>query len=249
MTSSLETNSASGLESVFSQVLNLISRLMPSILENRKFVEWKPDGSPVTRADLIIEKELRFLLENSFDSLFLIGEESFDGKDASPGDVVAVLDPIDGTENFYSGFPIWGISLSIWTDGRHLGSLLTLPELGESLISGQRVEYFDSRILGFSSSISGTMGERLSHVHEARIFGCAVFNLISVIRGRLKQFENPIGAKSWDILAGLQLALEHGCEVIVDDEQYHGQYLEPTSRYRFQIRNQQRDHHGQGFFG
>ena len=36
---------------------------------------------------------------------------------------IAVLDPIDGTENFCSGLKEWGVSLSIWQGARHAGSL------------------------------------------------------------------------------------------------------------------------------
>ena len=65
--------------------------------------------------------------------------------------------------------------------------------------------------------------------------GCAVYNLLNVTRGSLARFINPSGAKSWDVLAGLMLAREHGCHVKVEGRDYDGRYLGPDKRHRFDV--------------
>ncbi|GFZ97801.1 hypothetical protein [Nesterenkonia alkaliphila] len=64
-----------------------------------------------------------------------------------------------------------------------------------------------------------------------------------MITGRVRRFVNPVGAYSWDLLAGLQLALEHGCTVTIDDAPYTGEYLHPGVKYRVDIsRGDQTNH-------
>lgn len=209
---------------------------LPEVEARRYSIRWKPDGSPVTDADVYLETLIEARLRESLGDLTFLGEETFA---ADPGAVpgwTAVLDPIDGTENFCSGLPVWGTSLSLWRDGVHRGSMLLLPELGRRLITGDEVTLRRSRITGFSSSISRELVEELLVVGEGRVTGCAVFNLYSVITGTFARFVNPVGAYSWDLLAGLMLAAEQRCEVYLDGQLYDGGYLAPGRRYRVDIR-------------
>jgi myo-inositol-1(or 4)-monophosphatase len=45
---------------------------------------------------------------------------------------------------------------------------------------------------------------------EFRIFGCSMYNMLSAVKGSFRSFENVNGVSCWDILPGLNLALEHG---------------------------------------
>jgi myo-inositol-1(or 4)-monophosphatase len=230
----------------------LIADSLPELQARRYDIRWKDDDSPVTEADIFLERRLTGWLAERLPGLVLIGEESFaDAPPAAPlaagrSGWVAVLDPIDGTENFCSGLKEWGVSLSLWRDGAHAGSLLMLPELGEHLATGDSIRPVRSRITGFSSSISPEIVSRIGHVGEARILGCAVYNLYNVTRGALARFVNPKGAFSWDLLAGVMLAREHGCDVLLDGKIYDGTFLEPDRKYRVDIRHRYDLHPGQG---
>lgn len=215
----------------------LVNNLLPTLSSLRGNVKIKTDNSPVTDADLLVEQEVEALLRKVLGELNFYGEESFTKASHSVDGWVAVLDPIDGTENFVSGLRTWGLSLTIWNSGTHVCSLLMLPELGERIVTGEKLEYFSSRITGFSSTISSELAAQLSKAGEVRISGCSVFNLISVIKGSYSRFVNPVGAYSWDLLAGVVLALEHECEVLIDDEPYYGAYLEPGKKYRVDVRH------------
>jgi fructose-1,6-bisphosphatase/inositol monophosphatase family enzyme len=59
--------------------------------------------------------------------------------------------------------------------------------------------------------------------------------MLNVVRGAYATFENPKGAKVWDIIAGLNLALEHGHTVTVDGQLYRGELLDPAGRYKFRV--------------
>lgn len=214
-----------------------ILSVLPDLEKRRYDISWKPDGSPVTAADVFLENAIREWLTREVPELSFIGEESWvPGQDIGEN-WVAVLDPIDGTENFCSGLKEWGVSISLWRKGQHEGSMLMLPELGETMTSGAIPLVPRSRIVGFSSSFTNDIGNGLADNPEGRIMGCAVYNLFNVIRGSFARFVNPKGAYSWDLLAGVVLAREAGCDVQVDGKEYDGQFLEPGRRYRVDIRH------------
>ena len=100
------------------------------------------------------------------------------------------------------------------------------------------MEKFESRISGLSSNLTFSDIQSLSSDYEYRITGSfCVFNMLNVIKGSFKSFENQKGANSWDILAGLNLALEHELNVLVNGEDYNGQFLSPDKKYSFKISN------------
>ena len=231
---------------VLEGVCDLIERNRAEIEERRYQITWKADGSPVTEADTYVEPLVEAYLRQELGSITFVGEETYAPGSRTLDGWTAVLDPIDGTENFCSGLQEWGISLTLWRDGSHAGSLLLLPELGQRLLTGDRITPVVSRITGFSSSISDELVSELAVTGEARISGCAVFNLMNVIHGSFRRFVNPVGAFSWDLLGGVMLALEHGCLVEIDGEVYAGEYLEPGRRYRVDIRHGSNSDSGQG---
>ncbi|MGJ9425478.1 inositol monophosphatase family protein [Nesterenkonia halotolerans] len=215
---------------------NKLMSLLPRLNDLRSELVLKPDDTPVTLADQLVQMELEELLRSRLGGLTFVGEEDQVGwSDAPSSGWVAVVDPIDGTENFASGLAEWGTAVSIFYRGLHAGSLIRLPELGQRLITGDSVDYSSSRITAFSSGVSEPLVRRLAETPQSRITGAAVYNLYGVVTGRFARFINPVGAYSWDLLAGLQLALEHNCEVTVDDHPYDGRYLEPGTRYRVEV--------------
>ncbi|VEG52328.1 inositol monophosphatase [Mycolicibacterium aurum] len=236
----LPESSADFTRDVLEEVVTHVSRVLPTVQSLRYEITWKADDSPVTAADVFLEGEIESLLRERLPDLSFVGEESYRPGFAPGSGWLAVLDPIDGTENFCSGFKEWGVSLSLWHDHKHSASLLLLPELGMRILSGDQIERVRSRIVGFSSSINDELAAQLSKAGEARIMGCAVYNMVNVIRGAYARFVNPVGAYSWDLLAGVALATEYGCEVTLDGRPYAGELLEAGRRYRVDIRHGRR---------
>ena len=147
-----------------------------------------------------------------------------------------VLDPIDGTENFVSGLKEWGIGISIYTNGLHQESCIYLPELNDLHITGMPMTHHRSRIRGLSSSLTKEDLLQLEEGFEYRIIGCSMYNMLAAVRGAYASFENVKGVNCWDILPGLNFALEHNCEAFVDGVAYEGQILFPTQKYKINIK-------------
>lgn len=225
------------MEAFFDALVSELSgRGLAKVLSLRDTATAKDDGSFVTEGDLLVQRMVKELVNKHLANAVLVSEEMKNASSLPEGDHwVVVLDPIDGTENFTSGLPEWGISVSCYRRGRHQGSLIGAPELGQWLRTGGSVTRFRSRIRGLSSSMSREEILQVGVGPEYRMLGCCVVNMMAVIRGSFLSFENPKGANSWDILGGLNLALEHGLPVEVDGAPYHGGYLTPDRKYRFKV--------------
>lgn len=225
------------INSILIEVWELILDNLDKTLSMREDFVLKDDDSPVTKADFFHEKLISEFLSQKIRNLIIIAEESFINKKIPQDKWLAILDPIDGTENFASGLKEWGVALSIWKGEKHYGSGLYLPELNQFMISGQKIKKFNSRIVGLSSSYTDQIGTYIKSSKESRIMGCCVYNSYNVIRGSYSKFVNPKGAYCWDIQASVMLALEHSCKVELDGHKYDGRMLEPHKRHCINISN------------
>ncbi|MFT5222112.1 MAG: histidinol-phosphatase [Glaciecola sp.] len=93
-----------------------------------KSVDLKADGTVVTATDLTVERHLRARIEAAFPDHAIHGEE--DGLQGDPGAPRWLLDPIDGTNNFVSGNPIWATLIALQIDGSPRVGVISAPALG-----------------------------------------------------------------------------------------------------------------------
>lgn len=215
-----------------------IQQALPQILEGRAHLRLKADNSYVSEGDLKIQEIAIEWAAQHLPEHRLISEEMVPSDtDWNPRGSYIVIDPIDGTENFISGLREWGVGISIYTHGVHQESCIFLPELGERQITGMPWQRHQSRIVGLSSSLTATDLKDLPWQQgvEFRIIGCSMYNLLMAARGSFKVFENVKGVNCWDILPGLNLALEAGCKAWVNGEPYQSQILFPVKKYRIKI--------------
>jgi histidinol-phosphatase len=91
-------------------------------------VERKADSSPVTIADRRAEESLRRTLEEAFPDDGLLGEE-FGEKPGTSGRRW-IVDPIDGTQSFIRGVPLYGVLIGLEEEGRPVVGVMGLPALG-----------------------------------------------------------------------------------------------------------------------
>jgi len=80
---------------------------------------------PVTEADRAAEIAMRRLIEAHFPDHGVIGEEF--GSLRETAEYVWVLDPIDGTKSFISGFPTWGTLIGLNHRGKPCYGLMNQP--------------------------------------------------------------------------------------------------------------------------
>jgi myo-inositol-1(or 4)-monophosphatase len=219
-------------------IKEIILENLESILALRCEKTQKEDGSYVSKGDLLCEQLIKdYLIENHPD-FYLVSEETPEENLLNiKQNNILILDPIDGTENFVSGLKEWGVAVCVYKNQQHVESMLVLPELNEYIMTGDTFVPFESRIYGLSSSLNKEDLLQLEEGYEYRIIGCCVYNMLNVVKGAYKVFENPKGAWIWDIIPGLNLALENNLNVNVNGKEYHGELLEPNKKYRFRITN------------
>jgi inositol-phosphate phosphatase / L-galactose 1-phosphate phosphatase / histidinol-phosphatase len=93
-------------------------------------VERKGDGSPVTVADREIETRLRTMIRAAFPGHAVRGEE-FPPEGSGSGEFTWVLDPIDGTKSFVTGFPLFGTLIALLQAGRPVLGVIEAAALAE----------------------------------------------------------------------------------------------------------------------
>jgi len=225
---------------LFKRIRHRVTTELDEILHLRNSRTRKADNSYVTNGDLRVQAIcLQEINQIGAKNVVVISEEN-SNRDTEPecDQITFIIDPIDGTENFTSGLPEWGISISCYSGPNHLASMIGCPEYSTWYISGDLpADTYQSRIHGLSSSLTKEEIVHAAGGYEYRVMGCCVYNMINVIRGSFSTFENPKGACSWDILGGLNLALEMGLLVSVNEVKYAGEYLPPDRKYRFKVEN------------
>ena len=214
---------------------------LDEILRGRQNIRLKADHSYVSDGDLFVQALVYQWIIEFYPNHLLISEELETNRSEwdSHGNYV-VLDPIDGTENFISGLKEWGVGVSVYTLGQHTESCIYLPELDEIQITGMSLKKYKSRIVGLSSSLNQNdlLSLNWEKGFEYRIIGCAMYNLLMVVRGSYHAFENVKGVNCWDVLPGLNLAIEAGVPSWVNGVPYNGEILFPTQKYKVKLKNE-----------
>lgn len=222
--------------SICTEIQYIIQQNVAEVLRLRDTKVLKEDNSYVSQGDLLCESLIKDYIADYIPEYALISEESPEtNMEAYRADKVIILDPIDGTENFVSGLREWGVAVCVYEKGEHIESMLALPEFNLYMKSGDDFPRYQSRIAGISSSLTKEDILNLKEGFEYRIIGCCVYNMYNVVTGAFYSFENPKGAKVWDIIPGLNLALEHNLIVTVNNQEYHGELLSPNQKYIFRI--------------
>jgi len=204
--------------------------LRPRFLEVETYL--KADGSVLTEADLGMQARVLHELESRWPAFTLLGEEMEAGaqeallQDRSAG--LWVLDPLDGTSNFASGIPYFGVSLAlIDAEGVQLGLVLD-PVRGEcfSALRGQGAWLNGQPLLvkPRKSSLSGSMAmvdfKRLpaglaqqlasgAPYRSQRSFGSVALDWCWLAAGRVQLYLHG-GARLWDYAAGSLIFAEAG---------------------------------------
>ena len=222
------------LSNTFFILKNKIDDNKDIINKKRTHFIYKEDGSPVSKSDIFLNKMITDFLNQNFAGIQIISEEN-DQRDVS--EFIALVDPLDGTENFVSGLPIWGISIGIWKKNKNIFSWLYFPELNRFIdtYTVPKLTKHKSRITGFSSSINNTLKNEIKVGEESRIMGASSFNMHCVITGSFSRFRNPKGAWIWDLLPGATLCLENKKCVKINGKIYEGELLDPSKKHEFEI--------------
>lgn len=98
--------------------------------------EQKADGTWVTEADWAVEAQIRLRIARAFPDHNVLGEEegltAAGGGPPVDGAPTWIVDPIDGTNNYMSGIPIWATLVALRVDGESVVGVAHAPALGET---------------------------------------------------------------------------------------------------------------------
>jgi len=180
----------------------------------------------VSIADREVEKVIRTRLGDAFPADGFLGEESGGVADER----CWVVDPIDGTNNFLRGLPLWGVSIAYATAGEPVIGLIYLPCVGRlySAVSGQGAwcngvpirasgigDLAEAPVLvGLSRRTSpdlsvGMIETALGGGSALRCLGTCVVGLAMVAEGTADAYYEA-HVQAWDCLAGLLIVREAG---------------------------------------
>jgi inositol-phosphate phosphatase/L-galactose 1-phosphate phosphatase/histidinol-phosphatase len=98
-------------------------------------IENKADNSPVTIADREAESAMRALINKQFPDHGILGEEH--GHETLDAKYVWVLDPIDGTVSFATGFPTFGILAALVEESIPIIGMIDVPVLNDRWVGAR----------------------------------------------------------------------------------------------------------------
>ena len=91
----------------------------------------KSPGDFVSEADMAVDGFLKRELGLLLPSAGWLSEETIDAPERLEGELIWLVDPIDGTRDFVRGRPGWAISVALVSAGRPLLGILDAPARGE----------------------------------------------------------------------------------------------------------------------
>jgi 3'(2'), 5'-bisphosphate nucleotidase len=93
-------------------------------------IDGKPDGSPVTEADLAADRIIGEGLARLVPGIPALSEERVDLAKASYGGSFFLIDPLDGTKEFVAGRNEFTVNLALVVNGTPLLGIIGAPALG-----------------------------------------------------------------------------------------------------------------------
>ena len=201
-------------------------QLAVSRLGNPGYRKWKGPRDLLAEAVLEIQERIVEVIRQEFPDHHFLLEESETPQDEQ-ADRLWVIDPLDGTLNFFHGIPFFSVSIAFRSEGTYQFGVVYDPcrdELfhavagGDAYLNGQPIivdkfseghEAFDAAMVG--TDWSGSMDEvkralQLTRfvapqVLHIRVLGAPSLGLCYVAAGRLHAYFGLEHIKLWDVAA------------------------------------------------
>jgi myo-inositol-1(or 4)-monophosphatase len=190
----------------------------------------KAGGSPVSEADLAVDRRLATLLLEARPDYGWLSEETADTALRLERDRVFVVDPIDGTRSFLAGAKDWTVSLAVVEAGRPTVAVLVAPALGIVFhgIAGEGA-FVDGRPLAaatvadlatarFASSRRYASAVTVAGpARKPRFVGSLAYRMALVASGEIDVAIAKPNARDWDLAAADLLVHEAGAKLATLD--------------------------------
>lgn len=201
-------------------------------------IDQKMDGSFVTEVDVNFEAAILDIVLSAgiASSALIVREESVASHrdEYAWSDALIVVDPIDGTENFISGSPLYGTAVSVVTREAEL-HILCAPSL-EIMLSNVDMSWLPASVTSSIDLFSTKCLDRpIVAPDSARVLGSSVVMFAEFLRGAARSYTYCHGAKIWDCYTGLSLARLSGCNVELPANDIARWGLAPTHLTPFRL--------------
>lgn len=188
----------------------------------------KSGGSPVTSADLAVDKALRDVLLDARPDYGWLSEETVDNADRLSKRRIFVVDPIDGTVAYMKGKPWWCVPIAVVEDGQPVAAVIHAPALGETftavlgggaLLNGRSVTASDATDLDDASVLADARlmeGPQWPEPWPAMRFekrNAIAYRMALVAAGAFDAAIALTPKWDWDVCAGALIAQEAGAKV------------------------------------
>jgi len=211
-------------------------------------VTYKGEFNPVTEVDRLCDQAIQKTIHNTFPDHDILTEESPFKEKGSPWRWI--IDPLDGTINYYRGFPFFSVSIGLEKDGEVILGVVYNPVLDELFVAqkGEGAFLNERRIAvsqtdqlkrsflatGFPYDVQERPEYYLRYFHQfirqtfaIRRPGSAAIDLCYVAAGRFDGFWE-LKLHPWDMAAGILLITEAGGKVTGFKGQPMSIYAEET---------------------
>ncbi|MGH7232637.1 MAG: 3'(2'),5'-bisphosphate nucleotidase CysQ [Nitrospiraceae bacterium] len=191
-------------------------------------VQTKKDRSPVTTADLEVNRILHEDLLGAFPDDGWLSEETADTPQRLDKKRVWIIDPIDGTKYFMRGIPQYTISIALAEMNKPTAAVVYNPASNELFAAMQgagawlnetRIQVRDGQGDRPMILVSPPAWERgrfdvLAAAADCRPMGSIAYTLALVAAGQADGAFNVDGLNEWDIGAGVLLVEESGGKAV-----------------------------------
>jgi myo-inositol-1(or 4)-monophosphatase len=201
---------------------------------SRKFsTQLKSKHEIVTTADKLAEKIIIAGIKKQFPDHAILAEES--GRNKNKSNYLWIIDPLDGTTNFFMHNPLFSVSIGLAYKNEILLGVVYVPILDElyyaekgkgAFVNGKRIKVSQTneikdtfltfchgnKITALNTAIN-FYGKLKKTARDFRQLGSAAIECAYVARGITDAIVIP-GVKSWDVAAGTILVSEAGGKVV-----------------------------------
>ena len=206
----------------------------------------RKDALSITRHDIKLKLDVECqnvavgMIHSRYPGAVVLGEEDqptdrahSDGVSANSewSELEWVIDPIDGTVNFYHGLPLWCCSIAARKAGKSLVGVVFAPELDvlytatietPSTANDKPIHVSDTSTIAdalFLTSLNQKLDTDLSandvlmhisgKVRKTRVLGAAALDICRVAQGQADAYWEP-GNYTWDVAAAGLIARQAG---------------------------------------
>lgn len=182
----------------------------------------KHDASPVSEADMAVDRYLKRELGLLLPAAGWLSEETADSDHRLGRGLIWVVDPIDGTRDFLRGRSGWAVSVALVSSGRPLIAALVAPARGEMwsatagqgawrngerLVASRRSEFAGARVpadsLAKEDQLLAMVDKPNSIALRIAMVGADEADIVATLRWGYE----------WDIAAATLIAREAGAAV------------------------------------